>query len=44
MDIGKEFLSLRVVRLWQKVPRDAVTAPASLEVSKARLGRSWSTL
>ena len=34
----------RVGRPWHRVPREAVAAPGSLEVSKARLDRAWSSL
>ena len=43
-EIGKEFLAGRVGRRWHRVPREAVAAPGSLAVSKARLDRAWSTL
>ncbi|TRZ19582.1 hypothetical protein HGM15179_007581 [Zosterops borbonicus] len=36
-DIGKEFLPVRVVRPWHRVPRETVAVLESLEVSKARL-------
>ncbi|TRZ18622.1 hypothetical protein HGM15179_008473 [Zosterops borbonicus] len=42
--IGKEFLAVRVVGPWQRFPREAVAAPGSLEVSKARLEWVWSNL
>ena len=43
--IGKEFLAVRVGRPWHRVPRAAVAAPGSLEVSKARLDiGAWSNL
>ncbi|KGL98991.1 hypothetical protein N301_04662, partial [Charadrius vociferus] len=35
-DIPKKFFTVRVVRHWNRLPREAVDAP-SLEVSKARL-------
>ena len=35
--IGKEFMAVRVVMAWNRLPREAVTAP-SLDASKARLG------
>ena len=41
---GKEFLALREVRPWHRVSREAVAAPGSLEVSKARLDGTWSNL
>ena len=43
-DFGKEFLGLRVLRPWHRVPREAVAAPGSLEVPKARLDGAWSSL
>ena len=36
-DIGKKFFPVRVGRPWHRVPREAVAAPGSLAVSKARL-------
>ena len=36
-DIGKELFPVRVGRPWHRVSREAVAAPGSLEVSKARL-------
>jgi len=36
LDIRKKFLTMRVVRQWNRLPREAVAAP-SLEVFKARL-------
>ena len=42
LDIGKEFLAGRVMMFWHRVPREAVAAPGSLEVFKARLYRDWS--
>jgi len=43
LDLRKKFLTLRLVRPWPRLPREAVAAP-SLAVLKARLGRAWSTL
>jgi len=43
LDIRKEFFTMRVVRPWPRLPREAVAAP-SVEVSKARLDGAWSTL
>ena len=39
----KKFFSVRVVRHWPRLSREAVAAP-SLAVSKARLDGAWSTL
>ncbi|KFZ67303.1 hypothetical protein N338_12318, partial [Podiceps cristatus] len=43
LDIRKKFFTVRVVRHWHRLPRDAVDAP-SLEVFKARLDRALSSL
>ncbi|KFZ63244.1 hypothetical protein N321_12897, partial [Antrostomus carolinensis] len=43
LDISKEFLTVRVVRHWNRLPREAVDAP-SLEVFKARLDEALSNL
>ena len=43
-DIGKEFLAGRMGRPWNRIPREAVAAPGSLAVPKARLDRAWSNL
>ena len=41
--IGKKCFTVRVLRHWNGLPRDAVDAP-SLEVFKVRLEGSWSNL
>ncbi|KFV54630.1 hypothetical protein N341_01309, partial [Tyto alba] len=43
LDIRKKFFTMRVVRHWHRVPREAVAAP-SLEGFKARLDGAGSTL
>ena len=43
LDIGKEFFTMRVVKPWPRLPREAVAAP-SLEVFKARLDGALSNL
>ncbi|KFR13428.1 hypothetical protein N306_08822, partial [Opisthocomus hoazin] len=42
-DSGKKFFTMRLVRHWNRLPREAVDAP-SLEVFKARLDRALSSL
>ncbi|KGL91030.1 hypothetical protein N301_09777, partial [Charadrius vociferus] len=43
LDIRKKFFTLRVVRHWNRLPKEAVAAP-SLEVFKARLDGALSNL
>ncbi|KFW66943.1 hypothetical protein AS28_10474, partial [Pygoscelis adeliae] len=43
LDIRKKFLTLRVVRHWNRSPREAVDAP-SLETFKVRLDGALSNL
>ncbi|KFQ40114.1 hypothetical protein N332_06116, partial [Mesitornis unicolor] len=43
LDIRKKFFTMRVVRHWHRLPREAVDAP-SLEVFKARLEGALSSL
>ncbi|KFQ31993.1 hypothetical protein N332_06616, partial [Mesitornis unicolor] len=43
LDIRKQFFTVRVVRHWHRLPREAVDAP-SLEVFKARLDRALGNL
>ncbi|KFQ94426.1 hypothetical protein Y956_06089, partial [Nipponia nippon] len=43
LDIRKKFFAMRVVRQWNRLPREAVDAP-SLEAFKARLDGALSNL
>ncbi|KFV08405.1 hypothetical protein N340_08037, partial [Tauraco erythrolophus] len=43
LDLRKKFFHLRVVRHWNRLPREVVDAPF-LEVLKARLGEALSNL
>jgi len=43
LDIRKKFIIMRVVRHWNRLPREAVDAP-SLKVFKARLDGALSNL
>ncbi|KFW10126.1 hypothetical protein N326_03706, partial [Eurypyga helias] len=43
LDIRKKFFTERVVKHWNRLPRDIVDAP-SLEVFKARLDEALSNL
>ncbi|KFQ13615.1 hypothetical protein N330_13942, partial [Leptosomus discolor] len=43
LDIRKKFFTVRVVRHWHKLPREAVAAP-SLAAFKARLDGALSNL
>ncbi|KFW65554.1 hypothetical protein AS28_04714, partial [Pygoscelis adeliae] len=43
LDTRKKFFTMRVVRHWHRLPREAVDAP-SLEVFKARLDGALSNL
>ncbi|KFQ07549.1 hypothetical protein N329_11750, partial [Haliaeetus albicilla] len=43
LDIRKKFFTVRVVRHWNRVPKEAVDAP-SLAVFKARLDGALSNL
>ncbi|KGL89866.1 hypothetical protein N301_12058, partial [Charadrius vociferus] len=43
LDIRQEFFTVRVVRHWNRLPREAVDAP-SLEVFKARRDGALSNL
>lgn len=43
LDIQKKFFTVRLVRHWHRLPREAVDAP-TLAVFKARLEKAWSNL
>ncbi|KFR01150.1 hypothetical protein N306_10276, partial [Opisthocomus hoazin] len=43
LDIRKKFFTMRVVKHWNRLPREVVEAP-SLERLKARLDRALSNL
>ncbi|KFV11591.1 hypothetical protein N340_03758, partial [Tauraco erythrolophus] len=43
LDIRKKFFTLRVVKHWNRLPREVVDTP-SLEVFKARLDEALSNL
>ncbi|KFZ67919.1 hypothetical protein N338_06357, partial [Podiceps cristatus] len=43
LDIRKKFFTMRVVKHWDRLPREAVDAP-SLKVFKARVDRALSNL
>jgi len=43
LDIRKKFFTMKVVKHWNRLPREAVDAP-SLEVFKARLDGALSNL
>lgn len=43
LDIRNKFFNVRVVNLWNMLPRDVVDA-LSLEAFKSRLDGAWSTL
>ncbi|KFO60858.1 hypothetical protein N302_15340, partial [Corvus brachyrhynchos] len=43
LDIMKKFFTVRVVRHWNRLPKEAVDAPA-LAVFKARLDKALSNL
>ncbi|KFP56606.1 hypothetical protein N323_03010, partial [Cathartes aura] len=43
LDIRKKFFTMRMVRHWNRLPREAMDAP-SLEVFKARLDGALSNL
>jgi len=44
LDIWKKFFTVRVVRHWNRLPREAGDAPSSLEVFRDRLDGALSNL
>ncbi|KFW63910.1 hypothetical protein AS28_13577, partial [Pygoscelis adeliae] len=44
LDIRKKFFTMRVVRHWNRLPREAVDAPSLEEVFGARLDGALSNL
>ena len=44
MDVREKFFTMRVVRCWHRLPREAVDARPSLEVFKARLDGALGSL
>jgi len=43
LDVGKKFFTMRVVKHWNRLPREVIDAP-SLETLKVRLDRALSSL
>ena len=44
LDVRGNFFTMRVVRCWHRLPREAVDAPSILEVFKARLDGALGSL
>ena len=44
LDVREKFFTTRVVKCWNRLPREVVDAPPSLDAFKARLDEALSNL